>query len=81
MATAIEYGAIAAGIAVAVIAIVQVANTVNASKPENVRAARIDEACKKPTPDNRRREIAWVETENGGKGGYVVCPIPPRPAF
>lgn len=70
MATAIEYGAIAAVISVAIITTVAATNYFRPVDPVKARYDRINAECAKPTPDGRRREVAWIEKD----GSYVVCP-------
>lgn len=70
MATAAEYGAIAAVISVAIITTVAATNYLRPVDPVKARYDRIDVGCAKPTPDGRRREVVWIQED----GGYVVCP-------
>lgn len=70
MATAIEYGIIAAAISAATIVVV---STVAPHLKDTAMTA-VQVACKQPTPDGKSREIAWVEGKNAGKGGYIICP-------
>ena len=70
MATATEYGAIAAVISIGIITIVAATSYLRPVDPVKARYDRIDTECAKPAPDGRRREIAWVEKD----GSYVVCP-------
>jgi len=76
MATAIEYGTIAAVISVAIITTVAATHYLRPEDPVKVRYDRINTECAKPTTDGRRREVVWLaEMINiDGKGGYVVCP-------
>ena len=71
MATATEYGAIAAGISIAIVTTVVAMSYLRPEDPVKARYDRIDAACAKPTSDGRRREIAWVEKDRS----YVVCPM------
>ncbi len=76
MATATEYGGIAAVISVAIITTIAAANYFHPVDPVKARYDRIDAECAKPRPDGGRREVVWIAEEMNltGKGGYVVCP-------
>lgn len=70
MATATEYGIIAGVISIAIVTTVTATHYLRPVDPIKARYDRIDTECAKPTPDGRRREIAWVDKD----GSYVVCP-------
>jgi hypothetical protein len=70
MATALQYGAIAAVISFGVVTVVTAVDSLRPKDPIKEHYERIDRECAKPTPDGRRRDIAWTDND----GSYVVCP-------
>ena len=70
MATATEYGVIAAVISIAIVTTVAATHYLRPLDPVKERYDRIDAKCAKPTLDGSRREIAWFNKD----GSYVICP-------
>mgnify|MGYP003395762675 CR=1 FL=1 len=70
MSTTTEWGTIATVIGIAIVTAVVATKYLRPVDPVKARYDRIDAECAKPTPDGRRREIAWFNKD----GSYVVCP-------